>query len=187
MSDLNIDAKSIQNKALPIIDVTGLLSPDTSDRRAIGDALRNACLDSGFFYVTGHGVSSELRTSVLKNTQEFFSLPRKEKEKINLTKSRCNRGYEPLKGQTLEPGQPPDLKEGFYIGQEISENDERVRSGKFNHGPNQWPSSMPSFELVMLEYYLTMLELGRVMMQGLALSLRPVSYTHLKLPTNREV
>ena len=30
---------------------------------------------------------------------------------------------------------------------------------------------MPSFELVMLEYYLTMLELGRVMMQGLALSL----------------
>jgi isopenicillin N synthase-like dioxygenase len=71
----------------------------------------------------------------------------------------------------LEPGQPPDLKEGFYSGSEIPEDDQRVKDGKFNHGPNQWPDAIPKFQTVMTEYHMTMLKLGRMMMRGLALSL----------------
>ena len=171
MSDPNLEAKSVQIKSLPMIDVSGLLSSGRVDRQAIGNAMRDACLDTGFFYITGHGVSSKLQNSVFKYTQEFFALPIDEKEKINLMNSGCNRGYEPLRGQTLEPGQPPDLKEGFYIGQEIAENDKRVKNKKFNHGPNQWPSELPQFQPVMSEYYSIMLELARAMMSGIALSL----------------
>ena len=74
MSELGKEDTTFQSKALPLIDVAGLLSPDKGDRRAVGKALKDACLNSGFFYVTGHGVSPKLRTSVFKSTQEFFSL-----------------------------------------------------------------------------------------------------------------
>tara|TARA_B100000749_G_scaffold180280_1_gene139208 strand:- start:1087 stop:2085 length:999 start_codon:yes stop_codon:yes gene_type:complete len=171
MSDPTLEAKLFSDNSLPIVNVSGLLSPAIADRKDVGKELEDACLNYGFFYITGHSVSSELRASVFERAQEFFALPTSVKEKINLANSSCNRGYEPLKGQTLEPGQPPDLKEGFYSGSEIPEDDQRVKDGKFNHGPNQWPDVVPEFKTVMAEYHLTMLKLGRLMMRGLALSL----------------
>ena len=171
MSNLEFNAKPLTDKTLPVVNVSGLVSSEIADRKLVGSALRDACLNFGFFYITGHRVSSKLRTSVFERAKEFFQLPASEKEKINLANSNCNRGYEPLRGQTLEPGQPPDLKEGFYSGSEIPENDQRVKEGKFNHGPNQWPDTIPEFQAVMAEYHQTMLNLGRMMMRGLALSL----------------
>ena len=54
-----------------------------------------------------------------------------------------NRGYEPLGKQTLEEGSSPDLKEGFYIGEDIPLDDPRLKGSSFNLGPNQWPENMP--------------------------------------------
>ena len=151
MSALALEAKLFSENPLPIVNVSGLRSPVIADRKDVGEELKDACLNYGFFYLTGHGVSSKLRVSVFERVQEFFALPTSVKEKINLANSSCNRGYEPLRGQTLEPGQPPDLKEGFYSGSEISEDDQRVKDGKFNHGPNQWPDDVPKFQTVMAE------------------------------------
>ena len=80
MPDPSLEAKSVHIKALPMIDVAGLLSPDKVAQQAVGKAFQDACLDTGFFYVTGHGVSSELRASVFKSTQDFFALPIDEKD-----------------------------------------------------------------------------------------------------------
>jgi isopenicillin N synthase-like dioxygenase len=76
-----------------------------------------------------------------------------------------------LQGQTLEPGAPPDLKEGYYIGPEHTADDPRVIAGMFNHGANQWPASRPRFKPVMQAYLDIMLELSARMMGGIALSL----------------
>ena len=109
MSDQNLDAKTVPQHALPIIDVSGLRSREASARQAVGRALRAACLDKGFFYMKGHGVSEHLRQSVFRQSEAFFALPLTEKDAIALEHSPCNRGYEPLRAQTLEIGQPPDL------------------------------------------------------------------------------
>ena len=89
---------------------------------------------------------------------------------LDKASSRANRGYEPIKGQTLEAGAPPDLKEGFYIGPEHGADDPRVQAGKFNHGPNQWPA-LPGFRATMDEYFGVMLAVASRLMRGLALSL----------------
>ena len=73
MSDPSLEAKSVQIKSLPMIDIAGLLSPKTGDRQVIGNALHDACLDTGFFYITGHGVSSNLQNSLI-NLQNIYSL-----------------------------------------------------------------------------------------------------------------
>jgi len=156
---------------LPVIDVSGLRDPDPVARARVAGALRAACLDKGFFYCAGHGVPAALRAEVLEQTRRFFALPTAAKLRVDKSRSPCNRGYEPLGGQTLQPGAMPDLKEGFYIGPDLPPDDPAVRAGRFNHGPNVWPDGLPGFRPAMDAYFASMLALGRLLMRGLALSL----------------
>jgi isopenicillin N synthase-like dioxygenase len=118
----------------------------------VGAQLRAACLDNGFFYIKNHGVSETLVEDVFREAAAFFALPEAQKAEVDKAKSKANRGYEPLQGQTLEVGAPPDLKEGYYIGPEHAPDDARVLAGMFNHGANQWPDSRPNFRPVMMAY-----------------------------------
>jgi isopenicillin N synthase-like dioxygenase len=156
---------------LPVIDLYQLGSGDLQTRRQAARQLRLACEDRGFFYVTNHGVSDVLIADVYRQAHEFFGLPLDEKLKIDKAFSRCSRGYEPLRNQTLESGAPPDLKEGYYMSVDLPSSDPRARAGKFNHGPNQWPASLPAFEETMTAYYGAMSNLGAVLMRGMALAL----------------
>ena len=156
---------------LPIIDMSGLRSGIADKREAVGQALKEVCLDMGFFYLTGHQVSKHSRDAAMTAIREFFSLPLDQKLLANKAQSTCHRGYEPLRGQTLEPGAPADLKEGYYIGRELPLDDPRVRAKKFNHGPNIWPDALPRFRADLTVYYRELLAVSRILMKGLALSL----------------
>lgn len=163
--------------ALPLIDISGLRSHDPVDQHLVAEQLRQACEQRGFFYITGHGIDPALISSLFAASQRFFDLPMTEKLAVDKKLSRCNRGYEPLRAQTLESGAPPDLKESFYAGAEVAANDARVLAGRFNTGPNQWPETLPDFRAVMQNYYQAAYGLGATIVRGLALSLGvPVSH-----------
>lgn len=168
----NLDARRVTENALPVIDVSGLRSPDPVDRIAVGEEIRAACLDLGFMYIVGHGVSPELRAAVLDQAAAFFALPEERKVAIDMKNSVGNAGYEPMSTQTLETGAPPDLKEGLYIGEELALDHPRVVAGGFNLGPNQWPDGLPGFRDTMNTYVDEMMELGKILMRGVALSLK---------------
>lgn len=167
----SLEAARVSAASLPIIDISGLASPDPADRRAVAAQLRRACLDKGFFYISNHGIPEDLVARVFAEAAGFFALPLEEKLAVDKAQSRCNRGYERMMGQTLEAGAPPDLKEGFYAGPEHAPDDPRVLAGKFNHGPNQWPVRPEGFHPAMSEYFGRMIDLGHRLMRGLALSL----------------
>jgi isopenicillin N synthase-like dioxygenase len=168
---MTAEAARVSRATLPIIDVSSLDSPDIAARRHVAAALREACSTHGFFYIRNHGVPEPLVAAAFAEAQRFFALPAGEKAAVDKAKSPANRGYEPLNGQTLEAGAPPDLKEGFYIGPEIAADDPRVLAGKFNQGPNQWPAGLADFRPTMERYFSAMLALGTRLMGGLALSL----------------
>tara|TARA_R110000851_G_scaffold50458_4_gene120460 strand:- start:350 stop:1321 length:972 start_codon:yes stop_codon:yes gene_type:complete len=156
---------------LPVIDLSPMLGGVAQDKVAVGLALREACEHTGFFYVSGHGIDPALIQRVFAQSQQFFAQPMDAKLETDKAQSKANRGYEKLGGQTLEPGMPPDLKEGFYIGEELAADHPNVRAGRFNQGPNQWPAQLPDFKLAMQDYYTAMLALSERIMAGLALSL----------------
>jgi isopenicillin N synthase-like dioxygenase len=158
------------HSTLPVVDISGL-SGDAGDRAAVARDIRNACLDSGFFYLAGHGIPMDELARVFAQSRRFFDLPLAEKNAIALPRSRCNRGYEPLRAQVLEAGTPPDVKEGFYIGRDLPEDDPRVMAGWFNHGPNLWPEGLPEFRATMTAYVARLTDLACRVMEGLALSL----------------
>lgn len=84
-----------------------------AERAFVIDSIRSACLDRGFFLITGHGISSELQQRALDWAKRFFDLPLEEKSKLSETKSfgMSHRGYQGIGGEALEASTLPDLKE----------------------------------------------------------------------------
>ena len=150
---------------LPIIDAATLDQPETIA------ALRAACTSTGFFYLGNHGVQPAVIAATLQQAHLFFALPIEQRMAVWLRHSRCNRGYEPMQAQVLEAGTPPDLKEGFYIGNELAEDHPRVLAGMFNHGPNQWPAGLPGFRPAIDTYFTALTALSVRLMRAMALSL----------------
>ncbi len=114
---------------VPLID----LSHGDADRqaRAIDDALCGC----GFFGIVGHGVPEPARAAAFAAAHRFFALPPATKERWHIDRWPLQRGYDPIGWQALDPLQPADLKESFYLGEE-------------HLGPNQWPDEalLPGFQ-----------------------------------------
>ena len=152
--------------------MTGLPVFDVAELGAGGaiTALREACEGIGFFYVARHGIADALIDAASEQMRRFFALPLEQRMAVSKAYSSCNRGYEAMQTQTLEAGMPPDLKEGFYIGNDLGPDHPYVRAGYFNQGPNQWPA-LPGFRPAMEAYFNAMEGLATRLMQAMALSL----------------
>ena len=68
--------------SLPIIDLS-LLAGTDQQRQQLAQSLADACLHTGFFYVSHHGISEALIKRVFEESQALFSLPDADKEAIN--------------------------------------------------------------------------------------------------------
>jgi isopenicillin N synthase-like dioxygenase len=81
-----------------------------------------------------------------------------------------------MKSQILEEGTLPELKEGFYIGDEIPKSHPYFLAKKLNSGPNMWPSStdlpdVADFKATALDYYGRVVSLAKDILKVLALTL----------------
>jgi isopenicillin N synthase-like dioxygenase len=150
---------------LPIIDAATLDQPGTIA------TMHAACIGTGFFYLGNHGIPAAVIADAVDQAHRLFALPIEQRLAVSLSQSRCNRGYEPMQAQTLEAGMPPDLKEGFNIGEDLPADDPRVLAGLFNHGPNQWPAGLPAFRPAMEAYFNALTALAVRLMTAMARSL----------------
>lgn len=160
------DDSSIPNITIPVIDISRYISGDPLGTKYIVDAVRAAAISPGFFQVTGHPISPNLRMRLLEGLKAFFALPPATKTALHRDNSRCLRGYEGVGDQELEPG-IRDRKEGFMIGQEIDGPQESLR---FAQGLNQWPNETqaPGFRGVVMEYFEEMRTFSRLMFRIVA-------------------
>lgn len=154
--------------SIPVIDVSPLLS-EASDAAATAAHIREACRENGFFYISGHGVSSELQDRLEQVSRKFFAQENEIKLQLRMQLGgHAWRGYFPV-GNELTSGQA-DQKEGIYFGAELPNDHPKVRAGVPLHGANLFPA-IDGFREIVLDYLRVMTELGHVVMQGIALSL----------------
>lgn len=127
---------------IPVLDL-GQAQPQQIDA-----ALREA----GFFAITGHGVAQATVDAAFDAGHRFFALSEADKQRWHIDGWPLKRGFDPIGWQSLDPANPPDVKESFYLGVETI-------------GPNQWPdeSLVPGFRAAMTAY--------SAAMDGLALRL----------------
>tara|TARA_R110002060_G_scaffold19879_1_gene27119 strand:+ start:192 stop:662 length:471 start_codon:yes stop_codon:yes gene_type:complete len=80
----------------------------------------------------------------------------------------------------LEEGTSPELKEGYYIGEDLPTTHPYFLQKKLNSGPNMWPESMEGvgdFKQTTMEYYQETCKLAKDILKVLALSLElPETY-----------
>ena len=154
---------------LPIIDAAPLFGADAGAARAVGEQIRRAAVEVGFFYVRGHNVPRDLVRAVLMAAKYFFALPDAVKRRIQV--NAAHRGYVPFAQTTLGRAYAADLKESFNVAFPFNPDDPDVIAQKPLIGVNQWPAGEPTFRAVIEDYYAAVFELGQRLLEGMALAL----------------
>ncbi|THG22641.1 hypothetical protein TEA_021755 [Camellia sinensis var. sinensis] len=100
------------SKNFSVLNCIDLSSPDILNSVSL---LKQACLDSGFFYVINHGISQEFMDEVFYQSKSFFDLPLSEKMKV--LRNKKHRGYTPPFDEHLDP---VNQIHGFEVARAIS-------------------------------------------------------------------
>lgn len=163
--------------SLPVINIEPLVTR-SSGVGEVATQIRSACTGTGFFYISGHGVTPELQHALEEQARLFFAREAHRKMEVAMALGgKAWRGYFNV-GDELTSGKP-DLKEGYYFGEELTASDPRVQAGLPMHGPNLFPADMPALKNTVLDYISAMTQLGHALMEGMSLSLGlPATYFH---------
>ena len=163
---------------IPLVDLTGAFQPG-AHREEVVEKIREACEDTGFLVVTGHGVSDEVIRGIEAVSREFFSLPHEEKM-CCISGPGVFRGFTPIETSTLALSRdivtPPDLCEAFSINR-FDDHGVALRSGlqegrEAFFAPNIWPERPEGFKHAFETYYGVMEDLATCLMRLMALALR---------------
>jgi isopenicillin N synthase-like dioxygenase len=154
---------------IPVIALGALR--DRSASAAVAATIGQACRQTGFFYVSEHGIADALLDEVRGQAEAFFALPEAAKKRVSIEHSRHNRGYVPFEAEKLDPARKGDLKEGFNMGRELAADDPDLVAGRPFCGPNQWPPAMPAFRNALGRYFDAMLALCQDLHRAFALDL----------------
>ena len=163
--------------APPLIDISPFLAGTPDGRREVPRQLFEACIDIGFFAITGHGVSPDIIDDMRDLAHEFFELPDAEKQKAVHPVPDTPRGLRVLAGESLGrtagTEAPADLKEFYHFGRAGWPDDDyhTGEEGKRYFIPNLWPDRPEGFAQAAEAYYDAMEELSFVMMRIAALAL----------------
>jgi isopenicillin N synthase-like dioxygenase len=155
--------------SIPVVDISGLRSPDRAERERVAAEIGRAARDVGFLYVSGSGVDDALFDGMLEATKGFFALPLEEKMRSYIGLSRCHRGYVPIGEEGVESG-TPDLKEAFDTALDLPADDPDYLAGNPMLGPNSWPD-LPGFAEAVTAYYDAVLEVGHRLLWAFAVAL----------------
>lgn len=156
---------------IPVIDMSCLRDARAQSVDEAAAAVRRACLDTGFFYVRGHGMPSPQMQNALCWSARFFDLPMEEKLALAQSRSWARRGYEVPGAQALDAGSAPDLKESFRCGTQIDPEHPYARRRLSTYGPSQWPPSLSGFRQAMEAYAAAVQRVADQVLELIALSL----------------
>lgn len=162
---------------IPTINVSKIDSPQLADRKQIAKQIHDACTNSGFFYLTHHGIPSELLQQTFSTLRRFFALDQETKMSAHVQKNAAIRGYEPMLETRLDPRTKGDIKEAFTMGDCVIEPEQKYSQitgqdppVKITRPQNIWPDDSPWFREGLYEYYTAVFSLAMKLVNVFALA-----------------
>ncbi len=175
-----------QQDGLPVIDISAFLDPSASidARSKTAQAINAACVNYGFFYLTGHGIPTTKLDEIINLAREFFALPLDEKNKIKRFDAGSPeggdgaRGYQGL-GENVTGGLQ-DMQEAIDWYRDWPTNKREPGDGgpgsvKSLQGVNLWPEQPKKLKPVYTDYIEQVKKIGEALVHamGVALDLGP--------------
>ncbi|EXJ79650.1 hypothetical protein A1O3_07929 [Capronia epimyces CBS 606.96] len=182
--------------SVPLIDIGPSFDGTLESRKQVASQIREACLTTGFFQISNHGVSAAAMAGVLKQAERFFhELSEPKKQAMHIKHSALFRGYEPHDYTYVNPddmaGAAPqqETKEGFnwgyeealdptggdgaYVELDGSRPSAAGATATTTANGNVWPAEedLPGFHAAIATYYGQVLQLARHLFRLFALSL----------------
>lgn len=155
--------------ALPILDLQ--LFDRADSRAAFLENLQRLARDTGFFYLTGHGISQARMDQIQDLSRRFFAQEQSAKDAISMHHSPHFRGYSRVNEENTR--NRPDFREQIDFGAEL----EAVTFGPETplwlklQGPNQWPAQWPEFREVVTAWQTDLRQVGIKLLHAFMLAL----------------
>lgn len=142
---------------VPAIDITPWVTGDDgAARRAVAEAVDDACRRVGFMQILGHGIPPQTLDGLASSMDRFFGLADDVKKSYRVP---ANRGYSPPKSESLSLSlgvesatRMNDFFEAFNIGVE-ARSFTGLDLDEADYGINIWPGEVPSFQPAVLDYF----------------------------------
>jgi isopenicillin N synthase-like dioxygenase len=163
------------SEEIPIIDVSGAIAGDRAAQQACAAQLRHAYEDVGFWFLKGHRVPQALVDRVFAEVARFHAQPLDDKLKLKINKH--NIGYLAMQAATtrhsddLARNNKPNLNEAYFVKRDLPAGHPDVVADKRFRGANLWPSGLPGFREVIVEYCNAMEQLSLSILPIYALAL----------------
>ncbi len=164
---------------IPILDLGPYLGGATGARERVAAELGRACQETGFFFISGHGVAPDLVDRVFAASAEFHGQPLAAKEALPANEH--NIGYMAYKAsisrasKVYEGERKPNLVAAFFLKRDLAPEHPDVVANKRFRGLNQWPPKLPGFRETCVAYMTALEELAKSMLplSAIALDLEP--------------
>jgi isopenicillin N synthase-like dioxygenase len=143
---------SVSSRQLPVIDLSAARSQDPADRTRLRAELHDAAHGTGFFQLTGHGVSPEQTKALMAQARSFFRLPDEDRLAVSNLQSPHFRGYTRIGDE--HTGGSRDWRDQLDIGAERAARPPAAGAPAYwwLEGPNQWPAALPGLRTAALEW-----------------------------------
>jgi isopenicillin N synthase-like dioxygenase len=170
---------AVTDDEIPVLDLGPLRAGQPGALERLGDQMRHACENVGFYFIVNHGVDSTQMASVFAEAARFHALPAATKQALKVNEHQI--GYMPYKGYTsrssrIHENTQPNLNAAYFLKRDLAPDHPDVVAGRRYRGLNQWPDAalLPGFRETLVDYCRAI--------EMAALSLLPVYAKALDLP-----
>eukprot|EP00041_Stephanoeca_diplocostata_P014946 m.282725 g.282725 ORF g.282725 m.282725 type:complete len:394 (+) comp19862_c0_seq1:241-1422(+) len=175
---------SCDQTALPVLDMAPFLDPGAPKEARLHEAqkLDSTCREVGFFYIKNHGINPTLSNGIRDVAREFFEMPEKHKELIQM-QGGTGRGYQQI-GRNITQGKS-DWHEAIDFFADVDAIRVQQILATFSDlppedlavhraiiaTPTQFPSQPHRMKEAVEEYVEAMLATGHAVMRMIALGM----------------
>ena len=137
---------------LQVISLSAIQKNDEAGIEAVAAKIGQAARETGFFYITDHGVDPALIARAYAMAEAFFAQSDTEKMACYIGDSRNHRGYVPFTERGDYADETNRNYEAFDLGHGAPRDDPDYQRGVLLTGPNRWPE-LPGFRQAIGAYY----------------------------------
>jgi isopenicillin N synthase-like dioxygenase len=177
---LKTPARDCHPSEVPVIDLARI-NGSAEERAALAQVIRAAAENTGFFYITNHGIPEATIAAAHSQAQTFFNQPVEAKAHVSQSQSKHFNGWSKRGTARISPTEPRDHKEGFTIAydpkydpdtKDLDAVPEDIKP--WIHGEDfvwEGTSHLPGFKEDVLGYWQAQVQLARRMIRLFALAL----------------